>query len=280
MTKSSSLFLSEVRRVIRLQHYSIHIEETYLRWIKRYILFHNKRHPKDMGGQEIVAFLSYLAEQYNVAPATKSLALNALLFLYRHVLNKELEDLSCLLKVKHKQKLPVVLTVTEVQSLLNHLHGAHWLMMYLMYTSGLRLTECVRLRVGQIDLDRKALLVINDKGGKNRIVKLSVNLVESLKYHLEIVKVIHEKDLQNGHGKVVLPCAVSRKCPNAGWEWCWQYLFPSARLREDMGSNTIRRHHVDKKRFLLRLRQVAKEVGIRKFASYDALRCASLTYVH
>ncbi|MEW8110829.1 MAG: phage integrase N-terminal SAM-like domain-containing protein [Candidatus Thiodiazotropha endolucinida] len=183
---------------IRVRHYSRRTEETYLHWIKRYIYFHNKRHPEEMAEREVAAFLTYLAVQKNVAASTQNIALNALVFMYRHVLDHPLKDIHGLVRAKKPQKLPVVLTQIEVAKVLSKLNGVHWLIACLQYGSGLRLIESVRLRVMDIDFDRRAIFVRNGKGGKDRVVTLADEVIKPIQRHLETVITLHERDLQEG----------------------------------------------------------------------------------
>ncbi len=210
-----SPFLEEVRATIRLRHYSIRTESCYLDWVKRFIVFHNKRHPRDMAEVEVRAFLTHLALDRNVAPATQNQALNALSFLYKVVLERPLGEAIGFTRAKKKQKLPVVLSRDEVHSLLRELDGYHWLAACLMYGSGLRLMECLRLRVMHLDFEHRAIRVINGKGGKDRVVTLADELGVPLHRHLQQVRNIHDKDIADGYGDVYLPYALARKYPNA-----------------------------------------------------------------
>lgn len=235
--------LDQVRDLIRLKHYSIRTEQAYLGWIKRFILFHHKRHPKEMGKTEIESFLTHLAVQGNVAASTQNQAMSAILFLYRHVLKQDLGWLDDVTHAKRPARLPVVLTVPEVQAVLARLDGQHWVMASLLYGSGLRLMECLRLRVKDLELTRRELIVRDGKGSKDRITLLPDKLIQPLQIQLERVKVIHQQDLQQGFGAVYLPDALERKYPNANREWAWQYVFPADKRSIDPRSGVERRHH-------------------------------------
>lgn len=207
-----SPFLLKVSDAIRLRHYSYRTEKSYLFWVRRFIYFNNKQHPETLGEAEVTRFLTHLAIDKHVSPSTQNQAFNAINFMYRHVLERPLNNIQAT-RAKPKKNLPVVLTNEEVHRLLKQLHGHYWLMACLMYGSGLRLMECVRLRVMQIDFDHLAILVINGKGGKDRVVTLSDSLVTPLKQHLENVKILHEKDLNDGCGSVSLPYALEKSIP-------------------------------------------------------------------
>jgi integron integrase len=211
--------LDQVRDAIRRKHYSIRTEEAYVNWIKRFILFHDKRHPKDMGVPEIEAFLTYLAVDRNVAASTQNQALSAILFLYREVLNRELEGPIDALHAKKPKRLPTVLTREEVLKVLGYLSRPHQLMAKLLYGSGLRLMECLRLRIKDLDFAQRQIIVRDGKGMKDRVTMLPEVLIPSLQEHLRHVKHTHEADLAQGYGSVYLPFALERKYPNASREW-------------------------------------------------------------
>jgi integron integrase len=213
--KQNSPFLEEVRQIMRVQHYAIRTEQSYTEWIKRFILFHDKRHPSEMGEAEVTAFLTHLSVNRNVAPATQGQALNALVFLYRKVLNRPLDEMHGIVRSKKKSKISVVLTQLEVATMLSKLEGVHWLAGCLLYGSGLRLMECIRLRVKDVDFGRLSITVRRGKGGKDRVVTLARELVVPLQRHLESVKMTHERDLAEGFGSVYMPYALNRKYPHA-----------------------------------------------------------------
>ena len=227
---SAPRLLDQVRDTIRLKHYSIRTEQSYLGWARRFILFHNKRHPRDMGAVEVTAFLTDLAVRGNVAAATQNQALNAILFLYREVLKIDLPWMDGIQRAKKPARLPVVFTRAEVKRLLAQLDGTLWLMASLIYGSGMRLMECVRLRVKDIDFHYKQIIIRDAKGQKDRVTMLPESLIDSLRNHLVRVRELHEQDLKTGFGRVYLPHALDRKYPNAGREWGWAaHAHPCAR---------------------------------------------------
>ena len=211
--------LDEVRDALRRRHYSLRTEQSYIHWIKRFILFSDKRHPRDMGAPEVTAFLSHLARDRNVAAATQNQALAALLFLYKEVLGQALPWLDQIERAKRPARLPTVLSIAEIQRLLAQMQGTKWLMASLLYGSGLRLRECLKLRVKDIDFDYRQILVRDAKGGKDRVTMLPQSLIEPLRKHLIRVRALHERDVANGHGDVELPDAIARKYPRAPYEW-------------------------------------------------------------
>jgi len=234
--------LDRVRNKIRLKHYSIRTEEAYVQWIRRYILHHEKRHPAEMGAAEVEAFLTYLAVAGRVAASTQNQARSALLFLYKEVLDTELPWLDKVEQAQKPKRLPVVLTVEEARSLLAQLSGMHWLVAVLLYGSGLRLMEALRLRVQDVDFKRREVLVREGKGFKDRVTMLPEVGVRPLARHLESVRALHQRDLAEGFGEVYLPYALERKYPAAGKSWGWQYVFPSARFSVDPRTQATRRH--------------------------------------
>jgi len=236
--------LDQVRGKIRLKHYSIRTEQAYVDWIKRFVLHFDKRHPAQMGAAEVEAFLTHLAVQGKVAASTQNQAKAALLFLYREVLEQELPWLDNIQQAKAPKRLPVVLTEAEVQKVLSRLEGTHWLVAGLLYGSGLRIMEALRLRVKDVEFARGEILVREGKGFKDRVTMLPAVLSEPLRAHLKKVRALHERDLGEGFGEVYLPYALERKYPNAAREWGWQYVFPSANRSVDPRSGMVRRHHV------------------------------------
>jgi integron integrase len=239
--------LDQVRDVIRRKHFSIRTEQSYVDWIRRFILFHNKRHPRDMAEAEVTEFLTHLARDNRVAASTQNQALSALLFLYKQVLKQEIGWLDGVERAKRPARLPVVLTRDEVRNIFAHLHGTPRLMAGLLYGSGLRLMECVRLRVKDIDFGYARITVRDGKGAKDRVTMLPVNLAKPLERHLKKVQAQHEEDLEAGFGSVFLPTAIARKYPRAAKEWAWQYVFPSSRLSFDPRCPEVvkQRHHID-----------------------------------
>ena len=264
--------MQQVRAAVRVRHYSSRTEEAYVSWIKRFIFFHHKRHPETMGEAEVAAFLTHLATVGRVAASTQNQALNALVFLYKAVLNRPLGDIEGAVRAKRPQKLPVVLTQAEVKGLLTHLEGPYWLIACLLYGSGLRLMEGVRLRVKDLDFHYRAIVVRDGKGAKDRVVTLPDELRVPLERHLQAVKGTHEKDLADGCGEVYLPYALARKYPNAGKEWGWQYVFPARKRSLDPRSGKERRHHVDESAVQKAVKLALRQAGIQKPASCHSLR--------
>jgi integron integrase len=242
---SKPKLLDQVRNVIRRKHYSFRTDQIYIDWIRRFILFHEKKHPNEMAEAEVIEFLTYLAREANVAASTQNQALSALLFLYKEVLQKEIGWLDQVERAKRPARLPVVLTKEEVHKILARLHGTPRLMAGLLYGVGLRLMECVRLRVKDVDFGYAQIVVRDGKGGKDRVTMLPINLAQALERHLQKVKAQHEEDVEAGLGSVYLPTALEKKYPNAQKEWIWQYIFPSPRISVDPRSQEKRRHHVE-----------------------------------
>lgn len=271
--------LDQVREAIRLKHYSYRTEQTYVDWIKRFILFHNKRHPAEMGAAEIEAFLTHLAVNEKVAASTQNQAYSALLFLYREVLHQEFPVPLQALRAKKPKRLPTVLTKEEVQRVFAHLSGMYLLMARLLYGSGLRLMECLRLRVKDLDFHYRTITVRDAKGENERITILPKSLIEPLQDHLHTVKRIHQDDLAKGYGAVYLPYALERKYPNANREWGWQYVFPSNRLSVDPLSGVIRRHHLDESGLQKAIRHAARLAGIAKPVGPHTLRHCFATHL-
>lgn len=271
--------LEQVIARMRVKHYSLRTEKSYVDWIKRYIWHHGKRHPKDLGAAEVEAFLSHLAVTRNVSASTQNQAKSALLFLYKEVLGVQLPWLDNVTQAKVPKRLPVVLTKDEVQALLNRLDGTMWLLVSLLYGSGLRLMECLRLRVKDVDLVRCEILVREGKGFKDRVTMLPKSLVEPLKQHLLKVKALHQEDLAAGHGEVFMPMALNRKYPNGGKDWAWQYVFPSIKLSVDPLSKVIRRHHADEKTVQREMKKALNLAGIAKLATPHTLRHSFATHL-
>lgn len=277
---NNSPFLTEVRHLMRVQNYAIRTENAYVDWIKRFILFNDKRHPIEMGEQEVAAFLTHLAVNRNVAPATQGQALNALVYLYAKVLNRPMSEITGIVRPKKKHKIPVVLSQEEVRHLLSELEGLHWLVACLLYGSGLRLLmEGIRLRVKDIDFDRLSITVKNGKGGKDRVVTLARELVVPLERHLESVKMTHERDIDAGFGRVYLPYALETKNPDASVSWGWQYVFPATRRSVDPRSGITRRHHMDESTFQKAIKTAVRSAGINRPASCHTLRHSFATHL-
>ena len=271
--------LDQVRDKLRVKHYSIRTEHAYVDWIKRYIIFHGKRHPKNMGARDIEAFLTHLAVAGKVAASTQNLAKSAILFLYREVLEIQLPWLDNVTQAKAPKRLPVVLTVNEVQAVLSRLSGTHALIASLLYGGGMRLMEAVRLRVKDVDFARHEILVREGKGFKDRVTMLPEAVVAPLKSHLSKVKTLHEEDLAQGYGEVYLPFALDKKYPRAGREWAWQYVFPSKNLSVDPRSGKTRRHHVDEKGVQRAVKQAVRDAQLTKPATPHTLRHSFATHL-
>lgn len=264
---------------LRVKHYSKRTEEAYVQWIKRYILHHDKRHPRDMGASDVESFLTHLAVARNVSASTQNQAKSALLFLYKEVLEIELPWLDNVTQAKAPKRFPVVLNKQEVQALLNRLDGTTWLIVSLLYGSGLRVMECLRLRVKDIDFVKREILVREGKGFKDRVTMLPAALVEPLKQHLVRVQALHEEDLAAGFGEVFMPMALDKKYPNAGREWAWQYVFPSIKRSIDPTNNVIRRHHADEKTVQRAVKKAAKTANIAKLATPHTMRHSFATHL-
>lgn len=271
--------LTRVRDKIRLKHYSIRTEQAYTDWIKRFIFFHKKRHPADMGAVEVTQFLTHLAVKGKVAAATQNQAKSALLFLYRDVLEIALPWLDEIEQAKAGKRLPVVLTVGETQRLLDEMEGTTGLIARLLYGTGMRVMEGVRLRVKDIDFERRELIVREGKGNKDRVTMLPQLLIQPLQQHLARVKSLHDRDLAAGFGDVYLPFALSRKYPAAGRIWHWQYVFPSARRSVDPRSDVERRHHVTDQAVQRAVRQAARSANIDKPVTPHTLRHSFATHL-
>jgi integron integrase len=271
--------MDQVRDELRLRHYSLRTEYSYCDWIERFIRFHHLRHPKEMGEMEVSSFLTQLARDGRVAAATQNQALSALLFLYKHVLKQEMGWLNNMERVKRPARAPVVLTRDEVHKIFAHLHGMPRLMARLLYGSGLRLMECVRLRVKDIDFGYARITVREGKGGKDRVTMLPANLVPGLERHLQKVKAQHEQDIDDGFGYVYLPNALARKFPSAACEWGWQYVFPSARISLDPRTAMRRRHHVDENVLQIAIKKAVRAAGLNKPATCHTLRHSFATHL-
>jgi integron integrase len=276
---SKAKLLDQVRDAIRLRHYSIRTEQTYADWIRRFILFHGKRHPREMAEAEVTEFLTHLARAGNVAASTQNQALSALLFLYKEVLKQEIGWLEGVERAKRPARLPVVLTRDEVHKIFAHLHGTYRIMASLLYGSGLRLMECVRLRVKDVDFGYARITVRDGKGAKDRVTMLPVHLAKPLERHLQKVEAQHLEDIEAGYGFVYLPTALERKFPNAAGEWIWQYVFPSSRLSIDPRSGEKRRHHVEESSLQLTMKTAVRASGVRKPATCHTLRHSFATHL-
>jgi integron integrase len=271
--------LDQVRAAIRFRHYSLRTEDTYLHWIKRFIAFHEKRHPSELGEQEVGQFLSALALEHRVSAATQNQALNALVFLYRHVLKRDVGQIENIVRAKQAQRLPVVLRKHEVKALLDALEGVHWLMGHLLYGAGLRLMECLRLRVKDIDFSANQITVREGKGNKDRITMLPSVVKAPLAAHLVRVRALHQRDLARGFGSVYLPNALHRKYPHAPKEWGWQWVFPARQISVDPRSGEKRRHHLQEGVLQHAVRAAARHAGIIKPVGCHTLRHSFATHL-
>ncbi len=279
MTTPQKKLLDQVRDVLRTKHYSVRTEESYVDWITRYVRFHQLRHPRDLGLAEIEAFLSHLAVDGQVAAATQNQARSAILFLYRAVLAMPIDGPRDVVQAKTPQRLPTVLTKAEVQAVLRELSEPYRLMAQLLYGSGLRLMECVRLRVKDLDFSRHELTVRDGKGMHDRMTMLPESLTTSFQTQLQIAKRWHDSDLDRGYGAVYLPFALERKYPNASREWGWQYVFPANRLSTDPRASTLRRHHLDESGLQKAVKAAVRTGGIAKPASCHTFRHSFATHL-
>jgi integron integrase len=273
--------LDEVRDVLRLKHYSIHTERSYCDWIKKYVLFHHMTSRQDLvnGEQKIEQFLTHLAVNKNIAPATQNQAMNALVFLYKKVLKVPLNDEINAVRAAKKLNIPVVMTREEVRQVITVMEGVPQLIVKILYGSGLRIMEAVRIRVQDVDYSMKQICVRSGKGGKDRITTFSETIIPFLDNHLAKVKTLHEQDLAEGYGAVYLPYALSRKYLNAENEFNWQYVFPSRNLSQDPRSGKTRRHHVDPSVVNKAIKTAAKKVGIKKRISAQTFRHSFATHL-
>jgi integron integrase len=271
--------LEEVRDLIRTRHYSYRTEEAYLYWIRQYILFHGKRHPAEMGPAEVSQFLTHLAVKREVAASTQNQALAALLFLYRNVLKQDLPWLENVIRAKRPAHIPLVLTRAEVKRLLSQLAQQNWLPASLLYGAGLRVRECLSLRVKDLDFGYQQIAVRDAKGNKDRLTMLPTSAAEALKTQLATVKTLHLRDLADGFGRVQLPFALARKYPCADREWAWQYVFPAATRSRDPVSGITRRHHLGEWVLQKAVKGALRAAQIDKPASCHTLRHSFATHL-
>jgi integron integrase len=264
--------LDQVRITLRTNHYSRKTEESYVSWIKRFVLFNNKRHPNELSEGEIKKYLEHLAVKQHVSSSTQNQALCAIIFLYKKVLKKKLGDFGELIWAKKSKRLPVILAPEEIKKLLAQLSGTYWIMANLLYGSGLRLNECLGLRVKDIDFIYNQVTIRDSKGDKDRVTMLPERVIDPLKKHLEKVRRLHERDIQKGYGRVHLPNALVRKYPNADKEWGWQYIFPSEQLAIDPEDGVLRRHHIYETVLQKAVKEAVRKAGIVKPASCHTLR--------
>ena len=278
-SRNKPRLLDQVRDVLRYLHYSYRTEQSYIYWIKRYIYFHNKKHPRDMGADQIVEYLTYLAVKRKVSPSTQNQALSALLFLYKQVLKVDLPWLDNIKRARRKKYIPVVFTRNEVRQLLAQFEGTRWLIFSLMYGAGLRLSECIRLRVKDVDFHYRQLIIRDSKGYKDRVTVLPAPLIDPLRNHMARVKERHEQDLKLGYGDVYLPFALNKKYPNADREWHWQFIFPSANISTDPVTGRRRRHHVYDRSLQRAMKRALVKAQIHKPAGTHTLRHSFATHL-
>lgn len=274
-----STLLETVRSAIRLRHYSIRTEEAYVNVVRRFIIFHGKRHPKEMGVDEIRQYLSHLASVERVSASTQNVALSALLFLYREVLRIDLPLIEGVERAKRPMRQPVVLTREEARKILSEMSGVTRLMALLLYGSGLRLMECVRLRVKDVDFSYKQITVRDGKGAKDRRTVLPEPVIPPLRLHLAKVRIQHEEDVRSGQGRVHLPFAFERKSPKAAASWEWQYVFPASKLSVDPRTGEVRRHHISEDRLQQAVKTAVRQTGIVKRVSCHTFRHSFATHL-
>lgn len=278
-SSQSPRLLDQVRQRIRVKHYSIRTETSYVDWIRRFVIFNDKRHPREMGAPEVEAFLTHLAVQRNVSASTQNQALAAILFLYREVLDIELPWLEGVTRAKKPQRLPTVLSRQEVDAVLARMSGTPALVARLLYGTGMRLMEALRLRVKDLDLQRREVVVRDGKGGKDRVTVLPTVLLTALKEHLVARRALFDADLALGHADVWLPHALAEKYPNAPREWGWQYVFVAKHFSVDPRSQQVRRHHLDESVIQRRLRAAAIAAQIVRPVSPHVLRHSFATHL-
>ena len=278
MTAKKPKLLERASQSLRQRNYSYRTEQTYLNWMKRFILFHNKRHPKEMGEREIESYLTYLAVKKRVAPSTQNQALNALIYLYEQVLGIDLDAINAL-RPRKSRHLPTVLTFQEVKRILGLMTGVNQLIAKLLYGSGLRISECLRLRVKDVDFGQQQIVVRDGKGHKDRLALLPESLQQPLKHHFARIKAIYKHHLGQGFGSVQLPHALTRKYPNADREWIWQWVFPSATISRDPRSGVKRRHHRSPSSLRKAIKKAAKEAGVNKHVTPHVLRHSFATHL-
>jgi integron integrase len=279
MEQRPKKLMEQVQDAIRLKHYSYKTEKSYVGWIRRYIFFHDKRHPKDMGSAEIEAFLTHLAVEEKVAASTQNQALNAILFLYKEVLKQDLDFKVDAVRAKRSKYLPTVLTKDEVFAIIKQLSGVHQLLIKLLYGTGLRLNECLSLRVKDVDFAQEQIIVRDTKGNESRVTMLPESIAEELNIHLQSVKILHQQDLQKGYGSVYLPFALERKYPRAKYDWVWQFVFPSGSISKDPPSGEVHRHHLHESSLQKALKQAVRQAGIQKKVGCHTFRHSFATHL-
>jgi integron integrase len=278
MSSQPKLF-DQVRNVLRCKHYSYKTEKNYIHWIKHFIAFHNMKPPREMGAKEVEAFLTHLAVEQKVAPSTQNQALSALIFLYREVYQRNTDWGLNAVRAKPTRYLPTALTPEEVNSILKHLSGVYQLVAKVLYGSGLRLSEGLKLRVKDIDFSQSQITVRDAKGRESRVTMLPKTLAEPLTQHLPAVQQIHRQDLEQGYGSVYLPYALERKYRNAEREWIWQYIFPADRRSIDPRSGACRRHHLHESGLQKAVKQAVRVAGIQKRVGCHTFRHSFATHL-
>jgi len=273
------MLLEVVRQRIRLKHYSHRTEKSYIHWIRRFVRFHNRRHPRTLGKPEIESFLTHLAVERKVSASTQNQAFNALLFLYREVMELEMPQLDNVQRAKKPQRLPTVLSPEEVRQVLSQLDGKYWIAGNLLYGSGLRLLECLSLRVQDIDFGMSQVTVRAGKGNKDRVTILPDTVVEQLKLHLEKTRLQHTRDLDRGLGRVYMPVALTRKYPRAAFEWPWQFIFPSTTYIQDRDTGYTVKYHLHEKALQRAIRNAVVKSGITKRATAHTFRHSFATHL-
>lgn len=279
MTTKPETLLDKVRNDIRLRHYSIRTEQAYVAWIRRYVQYHNMKHPRKMGKREIKAFLSYLALERKVSSSTQNQAFNALLFLYRTVLEIDLDGNIDAFRAKNSERLPTVMTREETLNVIDVMSGKHKIIAMLLYGGGLRLMDALRLRVKDIDFRQNQIIIRDGKGAKDRITVLPDATKRPLKKHLKTIQEIHQEYLEKGYGSVWLPDALAKKYPNADRDWAWQYVFPATTLSVDLRSGETRRHHLSESSIQKAVKKAVKKVGINKPVSCHTFRHSFATHL-
>ncbi|AFN73824.1 Integrase [Melioribacter roseus P3M-2] len=278
-TKDKPKLLNQVRMALRTNHYSLKTEEAYIGWIKRYILYHNKRHPNEMGAEEIKKFISFLANEKNVSSSTQNQALNAILYLYKNIIKKEINFVDGISYVKRIRHLPTVFTREEAQKIIAELEGVVQLFVKMLYGTGMRLSEGLQLRVKDIDFEAKQITVRDGKGEKDRITILPEKLIEPLRGHIKKVRNLHLKDLQKGFGFTVLPYALERKYPNASKEFIWQYVFPAKSFIYDKERKLKYRYHIHESVIQKAVRSAIQKANINKQGSVHTFRHSFATHL-
>jgi len=271
--------IRQMEMALQARHYSTNTQDAYLRWLRRFLEFHDMRHPAEMGKDEINAYLSHLAIEREVSASTQNQALSAILFLYRYVLQREVGDLGDLIRAKRGTHLPIFLSREEVKQLLEHMDGETKLIASLLYGSGMRLMECLQLRVQDVDLRTRQITIRDGKGSKDRLTMLPEKLCRPLEEHLRNTRAIHQKDLKDGFGSVLLPYALSRKYPNASKQWGWQWIFPQKRRWRDAKNGWEGRHHLDESIIQRAVKAAVGAAGLEKRATCHTLRHSFATHL-